>query len=506
MQTAIDRLITGKEFEIDISEFDGNKSQNRFICPECGNYVFPAVGKKNSFRHYKNSGLDCERRANNDENLSFYQKVGLPIYIAQTGNFFSLYIGFYALGFELLQQTQQSNFKVFIKQNSSSPPEEHLVDFTFFENETTLKKLNEIPLPGSQYEIIFPEANNAMLSQIKQRWSNYADGFSNMGAIFSYSEQHGKKYRVNDTITIKTEYYLVLYKNETLPYNGLKMNYLGLLKLKNLSCYVYKMYLDPATDKDFMVLEGYFEEAFKIKLLYKKPRLIQLWPPAAITDDSNLSIQLGTNNEIFCMLNSSAENPKVYSYKENSYTQYPWKNIQELKYLTFPLAQIPRPFSVDRKYLANASTFSWLPKIDTKNNIDISIGDKSYHIDNLLEIRNLSQLDIKENKAEIVSNIKIVLTEESNLYFPSIDFLSIFRKEDTCNTSYYQNKKLDITIAEVIRGLNSEKINIPLQYRQIYKIIKKTPQLQKLFKEFIYAGIIPKKSLEALIHGGFFND
>lgn len=46
MRIAIDRLIIGKEEEIDIKDYDGNKKENRFVCPECGEYVFPAVGKK----------------------------------------------------------------------------------------------------------------------------------------------------------------------------------------------------------------------------------------------------------------------------------------------------------------------------------------------------------------------------------------------------------------------------------------------------------------------------
>ena len=53
MQTAIDRLSVGKEKEINIIDFDGYRATNPFVCPECGEYVFPAVGKKNSFKHPK---------------------------------------------------------------------------------------------------------------------------------------------------------------------------------------------------------------------------------------------------------------------------------------------------------------------------------------------------------------------------------------------------------------------------------------------------------------------
>ena len=271
MKTAIDRLSIGVEKEVDILEFDGYKTSTRFVCPECGEYVFAAIGKRNGFRHYKGSGLDCDRRVDNSDSFTFYERVGLPIYLVKENNSFTLNIGFYSLGKDLLQLAQKENLNVIITTNSANNYQKHIIDFTFFENDVTLKKFDFMPYFGTDYKITLSNTNCTSYSYISQKWSDYADGFLSSGAVFSCFDNKGKKYRKNDTLTTNTEYYLILSDSADKPYGKITLTFEGGLKIGHNHFSVYKIIIPSCKEDEFKTMfVRYLSHLFNGKTLSRQ--------------------------------------------------------------------------------------------------------------------------------------------------------------------------------------------------------------------------------------------
>lgn len=531
MRTAIDRMSIGKEKEVDILAYDGIKKNDRFVCPECGEYVFTATGKRNSFKHRKGEGLECDRRVDGTSKLTFYERVGLPIYLIKETNTYSLNIGFYALGSKIIEIANGENISVIINNDNQYNYycDKYLIDSTsFYENDITIKQINFIPENQKNYKIELSNKYSIINHYINNKWSDYADGFSKIGAVFSYSENKGKKIRKNDTITTDTSYYVLLFNKYQENLNGLEYKEITYFKVGSNNCFIYKIKINTVDEKEFGIIENYFWVNFKLKLLYNKPELVQIWPPAFKVDDVNHTIPLKSRDSIFVKLNSDADIPVVYRYfNTECYKLDKINNHDKCKYIKVNNIDCNLlPLSIDRKYLANAQFFTSNNIYVVKNNIKLEINDLDlFNFENEKEInKNM------KNKFNIKSNIVLSVLQISNNY----KFLKNTCIANDCNEisldkdlkylyiytndmNYYFFKHIriintenhnieNININLIIKLINTPCIDIPFKYRKLYVILKGNPYLNKILKKYIVDNKIPIGVLKLLINGGFLNE
>lgn len=216
MKTALDFYARGKQKEANANEYDRSYSysKTRFICPECGEAVFLTGNKiNNHFAHYKktDTSAECDRRVDGIPTDSVYERIGLPIYMRKTssGNF-ELFMGFKALPNMIMEKAILANVSVKIDRKRV-----YKVNTERFSCEnTSLIPIDYIPAYGTKYRISYEPVNKSFA--VSQHWSDYADGFSFDGALFSVSEIGGRKIRHGDSITTEKEYYWV-YRQSELP-------------------------------------------------------------------------------------------------------------------------------------------------------------------------------------------------------------------------------------------------------------------------------------------------
>lgn len=517
MQTAIDRQVIGKEKEINISEFDGYKAKERFICPECGEYVFASVGnKKKSFKHHKGKGLDCELRINS-KSLTFYERVGLPIYLINENGLFSLKMGFYALGKDVLGKINNENLKVNIcDENNTSYYEQYGINsMNFYEDNITLKSINFIPDHNINYKIKVVDDKNKLCDELTNKWSDYADGFSSDGAIFSYSENQGKKIRRNDTITINTEYYLLLFHKSP----GIDIDYISSFKVQEKECYVYKITIVPSGKNEFSNIENYLWSRFKLKLLYNKPDTIQVWPPAVKNFDTNYSIPLKSKNSIVCKVKSDSDEPKVYKYFSKEYNQIDIKEVKgECSFIRLNINNDFTPITIDRKYLANAQIYSPNRPFNIMNEIELTFDSVDLFLHRDINIYQC----LVENSEQLISdfNIKVIkLLKNGEFIYENKEEFIYENKKDAYVFLYFQeikqmfliyrndntvNDNVDLKLLK--RSLSSRYIRIPMKYRNIYTSIRGNIEINKVLKPVIVNGKIPVGALKVLIDGGILNE
>lgn len=527
MKTAIDRLNVGEEKEVSIFDFDGCRSKYRFVCPECGEYVFASTGKINSFKHYKGKGIDCDLRVDSADQFTFFQRVGLPIYLINNNGEFALNIGFYGLGEKLLSQAQEKSIKVIITENTSNIKNgyQYFVDnINFFHNDITLKSLDFIPRTNKNYQILF-NVNDTITNAIEDRWSNFADGFSILGGLFSYSESKGKKIRSNDTITTNTDYYLLRLANFNLNKDGLDTEKLGNLKIDSKYFDIFRISILPKNKMEFKNLEDFFWSNFKLKLLYKKPEIVQLWPPAIKKDDVNDTVTLNKDNySFFCKIDSDIENTKVYSYVNKNYDIVRLKEFNKQLYIEPILLENLLPLTVNRKFLANAQLFkknkSVFKSRDYKINVNgIEIGffnkDTEYleiddKIDDLLIKSDLpisilsveNNMDISHESIDCMEYeyLKIPkMVEEILIYSKSLNLIILRIKRIHVLEVLNENGICEKVLFQKIRPfLNEKTVAIPLKYRLINTNIKKHTNLYKILKRVLVVGKIQPSVLEIL--------
>ena len=535
MDRAIDRRSSGIEKEIHISDFQGWDKSNLF-CPECGELVFPKLGDKNihHFSHKKKTeiSIECDKRAKENSSKTFYEKTGLPIYLINESNQFSLHIGFYPLDKSTLDLAQKNNLKVIVSSVSSSGSisDQHLIDYTFYEDDLTLRPLNHLSFGNNNYKIGFSDCNSSVLRKITKKWSDYSDGFSNYGAIFFYSEKRGKKIRKDDTITTNKEYYLMTFYSQFKTVDGMLSTYCGVFNIGNTKAYIYKIEIAPSCDNDFRQLESYFWNRYKLRLLYSKPEIVQLWPPAIKSDDLNYTLNLKSKTSIFCKVNSSFEVPMVYRYIDEKYIDVGIHNDEyKNKYVKLPLYNDLTPISVDRKYLANAQMITANRYIYTSNKPSIMINDMQLLENNSINV--YEKLFLETNTVNIGSNLNLQVVQvlENCACLKSIIADDIYKSVDIdplvlyllvyldhidefalmyqkYKTTVINNDIENLDILLIKKGLISECIDISLKYKSIHIKLKNYPQIKKIVKPFLMEGKIPINVLNALVRGGLFDE
>lgn len=315
MKTALDFYARGKQKEANADEYDRSRyySRDRFICPECGEAVHLTGSRySNHFAHFKKSDVsaECDRRVDGSPTDSVYERIGLPIYIRKnaTGDFY-LYMGFKALPPGLMEKAIKESISVKIDGRNTY----RINTERFSCDGTALIPLDYIPLSGHKYHLYYEPVNKAYA--VSQHWSDYADRFSYEGAIFTVTEQGGKKIRHGDSITTDEMYYWVR-RQPQLPsfIPGIEMKKCGRLILKdnvlNVFCGSFSSEL---SDAEFSYLTSYLRSNLKIHLLEKQPEFVPIWPPVVKTEDGY--IINNREQSVYGYVVSGNDNPRIYVYQ-----------------------------------------------------------------------------------------------------------------------------------------------------------------------------------------------
>ncbi|WP_406038821.1 hypothetical protein [Succinimonas sp.] len=444
MKYAIDRYILGTEKEVDADEFNGINVPNRkerFFCPECGEKVFyrNKGGKQPSqFYHQKETERtpECDKRVDGRSELSLSQRVGLPVYITRTITKYNLWIGFPALTGEILDVLSSQNCKIRITDGVHY--HEVNVDHThFIENETTLIPLNFIPKNKENYTIKIVGDNKQYVDLLKQKISDYADGFDEFGGLFSYNENGGKKIRRGDSISAYRYYYAIVKSKYSIAnLKEIELDKQGNLKIGNESYTIWKIIIKVSVEDKavFNYLCSFFKNNFGVWFLERVSELIPIWPPVIKRD---CYIPVDSRTGLLCAVSSGNKNPCTYIYSEKGVQkkEIDYK-INDVNIVKINICNKPVCLSVDRKYTGReisitskdlpVSTHRYKIHIEDKNGKIFSIKEleKKIFTQELLFVTNAKcelSLETKSKKCRLIA-----IREEYTKIPPVIDCNEIF--------------------------------------------------------------------------------
>lgn len=360
MRYAIDRYKVGTEEEVCADNYYGTyipQRQSRFYCPECGEIVFWRKRSKRDpldrFYHQKKTDRspECDKRVDGRSDLYLYERIGLPLYLLSCEGRYQLNIGFPALGEQLLRCAESAHAKVIISGGLRS--REAVIDHVnFYDSATTFLPINFIPNNGRNYSITID--SEIGVYGLQKKWSDYADGFENGGAIFSYEETGGKKIRRNDSISPGRKYY-VISRRFSPWFSEIKAVVSGTIRLNDSEYNVYLMTIDISADNEsrFKEIENYIKSQFGVGLLETAPELIVLWPPVVSQDGL---IPVNNSAKVFCSAISGNAVPSVYRYEGSNVSQLLLKPQCGVYTVEIPLLS-SATISVDRKYVGRELTF-----------------------------------------------------------------------------------------------------------------------------------------------------
>lgn len=514
MKTAIDFYERGKLREANADEYNraGYYSRSRFICPECGEPVYLIRGKdSNFFSHFKKTDIsaECDRRVAGGSTISLYQRMGLPIYLrCEDEEKFGLYIGFKRVSDSLMRASMEANAFVVLDGKTKY----RISDERFSNKQTTLIGIDYIPRYGRNYKITYlPEKTGQLLSGT---WSDYADGFSFDGAIFSVTELGGKKIRHGDTISCNTEYYWVR-KQPELPsaIPGINMQKVGILGLKDDKWYVYRGYFESSLiDSQYETLCQYLRNNLKIHLLEKKPEFIPMWPPVVKNEDGYVvdkKIKM-----LYGYIASGNEEPKVYEFKGT-------RAIYNELFVKDKVAQVPMDteetvINIDRKYISNGvvlikDNMKYVPYATlalVENNEDRLFAEGIVEVKSkevIISSDNTIDIVVIRESGEIVKNVGVgeVHIDE----FSKNDTILIIQSKRLTGIIY--NLGIDKSIESgidcenlwkcILINKDKEFLNIPFEIRQkLIGLINQNDLLDREIKRILQKNMISKPTIKLL--------
>lgn len=377
MQYAIDRFITGSEKEVSAADFDDQyyipRKSERFFCPECGlqvSWVTSTANRSSFFRHptRTETSPECDKRVDGRSELYLYERVGLPVFLTHSsGNSFLLSISFPAVGSKMLAHGAAQTARVIIRGNGNSRT--LLINTNnFYPDRATLVPVNFLPSDNGVFKIEVSPG-----SAYSRKWSNYAEGFTSAGAIFSYDESGGKKVHRDDSIYPGRQYYVVA-RQFSCPFNEIQYNAVGTLKLQNSNYQVYCMTVNVSlqNERRYSQISDFFRYRFGVGLLDTAPEIIPLWPPV-IEQDVLIPAK---DSRIFCAITSGNDDPSVYLYVGNQVLNIPvQKDRSGEKHIFVKASSIDTVLSVDRKYVGREIVFRAKDVIPSKSHYDFLLID-----------------------------------------------------------------------------------------------------------------------------------
>ena len=361
MQSAIDRYKLGTEAEVCASDFYGHyipRRDSRFYCPECGEPVFwrsRGGSQPDKFCHYTktSSSPECDKRVDGHSGLNLYQRVGLSVYLQCTEE------GKYQLGimFPALSENQIGNAMrraLKVRISSRTIFREATINHTYFQTgESTFIPVNFVPDSGENFSIITTPYSDLWL---QQRWSDFADGFSSAGAIFTFDEAGGRKIHRGDSISTDKDYYVVA-KSFHSPYGEIKSEQMGIVTLNGANYGVFRIKINVPIENEtiFSKVNHFFHLHFSVWLLEKAPELVPLWPPVV---EQTALVPIINRQFQFCAISSGNDIPSVFVYRSNRADSLTL-SVEEpgINTAVIPLQAIETVLSVDRKYTGREAVF-----------------------------------------------------------------------------------------------------------------------------------------------------
>lgn len=380
MDSAIDNYAKGKQKEVLADDLQightVSASEKRFVCPECGEYVFFSPKRvshnrttKAYFGHLnlKINGIDCEKRIKHNEQKSFYQRVGQDIVIKKGFGSFKILMAFEPLGSDLIDSYENESARLNICADQQYSKTIEINHYTFFSNSVTLIPFDFV-VQGN-YDIKIENGEN------NAKWASFAEGFGHNGAIFACENDGGKKIRTGSYLATNREYYLV--SNDLLIQkipSIISYQHEGYLKVKNQTLNVGRISYHETREKDqadFELAQDFFNDFFKLRLLYENPEIIPIWPPAIRTEANHINYEKKYKAAFF-YVKSGNDQPTVYRYNDNTCDTIPCEKDNTL---IMHLQDEYLPISVDRRYIGTNYYIASKEIGDYDNNINISIID-----------------------------------------------------------------------------------------------------------------------------------
>ena len=358
MKYAIDRYITGLEKEVCADDFYGKyipRKSNRFYCPECGLQVYwvsKGGNQPNKFKHppRTETSPECDKRVDGRSDLYLYERVGLPVFLSRvTENNFQLSISFPAVGSKMLVASAERNARITIRGNGANRTIPLDLN-NFHPDSATFVPVNFLPADNGIFKIEVSPA-----SAYSRKWSNYAEGFTSTGAIFTYDETGGKKVHRDDSISPGRQYYIAV-RQFSCPYTEIKYKLVGSLKLQNGNYQVYCMTVDVSLQNEqrYSQISNFLRYRFGVGLLETMPEIVPLWPPV-IEQDVLIPTK---DSKIYCAIASGNDEPTVYSYVGNQVLNIPVQNSWNgEKHIYVRVGTTDTVLSVDRKYVGREIVF-----------------------------------------------------------------------------------------------------------------------------------------------------
>ena len=431
MNTALDNCISSIPVEVNASMYPNQSistKERRFTCPICGEYVY--LAKNGVFGHKDRTDESdyCERRVDSSGNsYSLQYRVGLPLYIRRDtiSNTYELKIGFPAIPYDILKIAAEA--EVTISDRANIQKTENFVKYKldrFSSSETTFCVIDFVPENDKAYSV-----NKSKFGYYLDKYiSNYADGFLNSSAIFTYhSNGEGRKIHKGDTIEANTDYILVTsnYINE----NGIEIERIGKLKLHYFNGYnVYRIRFSDHNEVIYNHLVAFCHDNFRVTLVRKKPELLPLWPPT-IQMNNRYEIINGDKDSVCAAVLPSNAQPKIYKHFDLSFTEYEVTKTDSVNYVNIDCSSncvitISKVYSLDSFYFKKAAYKDMTKHIGhepifqgavLKNNtIEVTAVasdiecfiNKGYILTGIYKDRTI---DIKHNRAEIAGLNDIIL-------------------------------------------------------------------------------------------------
>lgn len=529
MKFAIDRYThehEGKEIEVAASDiyeqYNGGyipRSHSRFYCPECHEKVFFRTHggqQPDMFYHQKKTDAspDCDKRVDGRSGLYLYERTGLPVYLFhQYGEVYKLYIGFPALGEFLLNRAHESNEFILIGKQKV-----YITPSNFYPDELTPISVDFIPQYSENYKIDY--SCSSTTASEKRKWSDYADGFSSTGAVFSVINNGGKKIKRGDSIVLGKEYYIV--SKEFRPYySEIEYKKVGRIHLNNSEYKVYSIIVNVSVEsRKFSAINNYFHSLFDIWIIEQPSSIIPIWPPVI---EHCGYISFSASPRVYCSVESGNDEPKVFSYYGNQARQeMVTTDNHNNKDITIWASNYETMLSVDRKYTGKEIGFRKSEQPAPMNQCEISIcyddniafpGEEIYYKDIAsgfivksntkaiiyLKTRNnlYRSINIRddENSVQGLLNLREIIIQTSGKHIESVQI-----EADSYNalTSISENKLL----IQITKFLCGSKVPTPLWINEIFRFchVHNYHRLQTVIAVSIDCGMIYQPLAKYLNH------
>lgn len=332
MNTALDNFISSIPVEVNASKYHNQSislDTHRFTCPACGEYVGLVIN--GFFRHGKrNDESDfCEKRVDSTgSSYSLQYRVGMPVYIRRNNisNDYELKIGFPSIPYDILKTAADAEVTIADKSNLGKAiyTSKYKID-RLSPSETTFYELDFIPEDDRSYSLHLSKFGYYLDKYL----SNYADGFINNNALFTYHSGEGRKIHKGDTVEANTDYILV--SSNHIKENGIELEKIGKLKLRYINSYtVYRVRFSDSNEIIFKNLVAFCHENFRVTLVRKKPELLPLWPP---TIHKNNRYEIINGRNVYAAVLPANAEPKIYKHSDMRFTEYEISKTNAVNYI-----------------------------------------------------------------------------------------------------------------------------------------------------------------------------